>query len=187
MNLSKWACSALLVALLAIGSAPASAANPAFAQFESHGSLLEGETSVEEIGGVDVSTGHIEVFEFRQRVSFDERRPGQHRPSRSPQGIFEFKTRIGAESVGLIQAWRQRGEVSGTIKFFKTDPGNGSTYLATTIEIEQGFVATVEIEHPDTLDSTNATIPPTTTVKIVPHVVTTTDVVSGTSFSFTNN
>ena len=66
MNLSKWACSAPLVALLAIGSAPASAANPAFAQFESNGSVLEGETSVEEIGGVDVSTGHIEVFEFRQ-------------------------------------------------------------------------------------------------------------------------
>jgi type VI secretion system Hcp family effector len=142
----------LLFLLLGFFVVPAHAAFNSYAQLTLNGSSLDGDTTIHSIGGIDVSSGHIECYAVNHEIYAGSSGRATHTP-------FKIIKRVDKASPNLYQALAQNQVVAGTIKHFRTNAEDGSTELYFTIELVGARVSAIRHWSPNTLDPVGAAYP----------------------------
>jgi type VI secretion system Hcp family effector len=154
-----------------------------FAALTVNGTPLSGDVAMASIGGVDVSSDHIEVHEvqFGSRIAIDP----QGRRSTGARRVLPLRLakRIDGTTPELYQALTMNATIAGEVKIFDTDPDDGSTRLRFTLTLAKSRVTAIESRVPDVYDAEQGNRPPMEVVEIVPHTITYTDVVNGREFT----
>lgn len=163
--------------LLMVLAAPAHAVPLAFAELEINGQALDGYVSQTEVGGVDVSSNHIEVDEFGQTVAQKQTKKKLATGKVGPSTIV-LRKRQDQTSPLFIDAVVRNQVLSGTIKFFTADDG-GALQLESTIDLADARVVSVEQILPS-----SPGLPLSEVVTLVPASQTWTNVLEGTSTSY---
>lgn len=163
--------SLLLSAVLVFGSiAPATAALNAYAELTLNGTALSGDTTMASIGGVDVSTGHIECFGVHHEMF-----KAANHSAQTTHAPFKLIKRVDKASPLLYQALAQNQNVAGTIKYFRTSPEDGSTQLYFTITFSQARVNAIRHWSPNNLDAATSQYPQMEEVSISYNTITFTE------------
>lgn len=173
-TMKKWmACAVLVTGITAIG--PAHAALNAFAELTANGTPLDGLVTMNTIGGVDVSSNHIEIFSMEQASMVDVQKKAQQ----VAVGPFVLSKRVDNTSPLLLKALTNGDNIEGTIKLFDNDPNTGETRLFFTIQILHARVTSVRQRLPDTFVPEEAVKPVMEEIEIVAGSVVWTDEISG--------
>ena len=156
---------------------------PAFAQLTWNGTAFSGDTSVVSIGGVDVSTDHVELF----AVSWGTQVGSQI--SRGQQqlhvGPVVLTKPLDGTTPLFNQAMVQNAVIAGEIKIFDTSPDDGTTRHRFSLTIGGGRVIGIESLKPDPLEPASRAGGPVDMIEIVPHTITYTDHIDSTEFTMT--
>ncbi len=163
--------------LLMVLAAPAHAVPLAFAELEINGQALDGHVSQTEVGGVDVSSNHIEVDEFAQTVAQKQSKKGIATGKVGLSRIV-IRKRQDQTSPLFIDAVVRNQVLSGTIKFFTADDA-GAPQLESTVGLADARVVSVEQVLPSSPGH-----PLSEVVTIVPSSQTWTNVLEGTSTTY---
>jgi len=98
-----------------------------YAQIDVDGTVLDGHTTMNEIGGVDVSAEHIELIWASMAGSVGGTETGTNRASgRLALEPFTIVKSIDGTSPQLLQAMIENKNITVTVKLFGTDPESGS-------------------------------------------------------------
>jgi type VI secretion system secreted protein Hcp len=127
---------------------------------KANGTDIEGESTIAERGGVDVSKS-IEVVQFEQ-TSATPRDPTSGRSAvgqRQHQPI-KFLKRMDKSSPLLMQALCQNQVVDAEFKFFRPNPEDGTTQHFYTVKAEGGRITSIRGFIENTLEQSNAHEPP---------------------------
>jgi type VI secretion system secreted protein Hcp len=147
----------------------------AYAELQINGESLTGDTTVQSMGGVDVSTNHIEVYQVKwgTRVGTE----GQSHRASSHRRILpiQLMKRVDQTTPQLYQALARNATISGSIKLFDTNPEDGATRHRFTLTIEGARILSIESCSPDAFDADTSNRPPYEIVEIVPHTIIYTD------------
>ena len=153
-----------------------------YAALEINGTALTGEVTLNEIAGLDVSDGNLELFAVEwgaQRVT--------GRDSRSAARVsFEpvvFETRLGRSTPALFQALSEGRLVSGDIRLFDVHQDTGETRHYFTLRLDRAAITSVQAASPDTLDKDTANRPATVIVELTPSTLTYRDEVYNTEYT----
>lgn len=149
----------LLAAMLMMFAASAHAALNAYAALTVNGTALDGDTTMTEIGGVDVSSDHIEIYQIDHSMLHAGK-------NRTESGPFVLMKRIDQTSPILLSALADGFRVDGDIKIFDTDLQSGQTRHRFTIRITQGRVVGIETKLPDAFDASESNRPPVEYIQI---------------------
>lgn len=153
-----------------------------YASLSVAGSELTGDVSVSQLGGVDVSSGHIELFEvhFGTRIGTE----GQAHRAASRRTILPVRLvkRLDQTTPRLYQALKQNVRVDGDVKMFDNDPDTGETRHRFTLRISQARITLVETWTPNPFDADQSNRPPHELVEMVPHTIAYVDEVHSVEF-----
>ena len=142
-----------------------------YAAFTLGGTALNGDVTMETIGGVDVSSDHIEGYELRfgTRVSTE----GQAHRASSHRRILPVRImkRIDQTTPLLYQGLKQNQRLDGDIKIFDNDPDSGETRHRFTVRLTQARVLSIESSVPDAFDADESNRPPYEVIELVPHTL----------------
>jgi len=117
-----------------------------YIRLELNGSVVDGDTTMNEIGGMDVSSEHLEGYAFYHEVS-SSMESGAHRASaHGIRGPVSFVKRIDQASPLIMQAWAQNQDVTAWITFFDNDPDSGETRQRYRYHLTQGRIIAVRTE-----------------------------------------
>ena len=147
----------------------------AYAAFTINGTAISGDTTVASAGGVDVSSGHIELYS----VEWGARIEGQARRAASSRQILPIRIhkRIDQSTPDFYRALAQNAALAGEIKIFDMNPEVATIRYRFRITISGARVISAESRSPGALEPANSNRPPYEVIEIVPHTVTYTDVV----------
>lgn len=166
--------------LLVIASFPASAALNAYAELTLDTTPLDGQTTMGSIGGVDVSTNHIEIYEYSQTAAIGEK------GKELILGPLILLKRQDNTSPVLIKGLIDGQVINGLIKFFGNDPDSGETRLESTVEIINGVITSIEQRLPDAFDPSQANRPTLDIITIKAGSIIWTHELSGSSSSWSS-
>ena len=153
---------------------------PSYARFTLNGVTLEGDTSIGVMGGVDVSSEHIEVFEVRWGTAVPP--TGSTRSRLDVQPVLITK-RVDQSTPRLYEAMGRSTVLEGDIKLFDTHPASGETRHRFTLTIGKARVQGIESCSPDSLNPDTASRPAREVVTITAASLTYRDEVSNTEYT----
>jgi type VI secretion system secreted protein Hcp len=156
-----------------------------FAALTFDGTTISGDVTHATIGGVDVSRGHIEVFDlsFGARVTTAPNTGASVRATgRRQLAPVRLTKPMDRTTPLLYQALSQNQTVDGDIRIFDTDPEDGSTRHRFTIRLARARVTAVESAVAD--PNVGVPVPgrPYDTVELVPHSITYVDEVASVEY-----
>lgn len=155
----------------------------AYAALTANGTALSGDTTMTSIGGVDVSSDHIELYQVKwgTRVGTE----GQSHRAASHRRILpiQIMKRVDGTTPEFYQALTQNATIAGEIKIFDTSPEDGTTRHRFTITIAGARVLSVESCSPDSHDGEVSSRAPYDLIELVPHTITYTDVVNSKEYT----
>ena len=153
-----------------------------YCAFTLNGTALDGDSTMNEIGGVDVSADHIEGYKltFGTRVGTE----GQSHRASSHRRILPVRInkRIDATTPLLYQGLKENQRLDGDIKIFDTDPDDGATRHRFTVRITQARILGIESQVPDAFDADESNRPPSEVLEVVPHTIAYIDEIHSTEF-----
>ncbi|MBY5164509.1 type VI secretion system tube protein Hcp [Salsipaludibacter albus] len=154
-----------------------------YARLEVGGTALTGDVSMGSIGGVDVSSDHVEVLELHAGAFVETAGAGGGRPRGRHELLpVRLRKRTDATTPALYRALARAERVDATFLLFDTDPVTGETRHRFTIRLEQARVSSMTTDQPDTLDPEVAHQPVTDGIELVTPVVAWVDEVHGVEF-----
>lgn len=154
----------------------------AYAQVTLNGTAIDGDVTSTEFGGVDVSSGHIEVVEFSFGMSTPlDQAAGMARTGRRVYSPLVLRKRIDRATPLLYQALVQNQVVTGGLKVFDTNPDDGTTQHRFTYAFGQARVSAIEDVSPSVFD--NVAVPALERVTLTLNDITITDEMTGTQFA----
>jgi type VI secretion system secreted protein Hcp len=137
---------------------PASAALNAYAALVFNGTSIDGETTMNQIGEVDVSNDHVEIHAVNHEAFMAIGSSGQT-TGRLNHAPLKFVKRIDKSSPLIQQAMSQNHVVQGAFKFFRNNPDTGVVEHFYTIELQQARISGVRSWSPNNLDAAASTFP----------------------------
>jgi type VI secretion system secreted protein Hcp len=155
----------------------------AYAQLSANGTALTGDTMLVEIGGVDVSSDHIEIYELifgsSRGISGKTGRARGHRQL-SP---IEMVKRTDQTTPLLYQALSENQRIDGDIKLFDADPETGEIRHRFTVSVTKARVSSLTTVSPDVYDAEASNRPIYDLLEIVAGTITYTDLVNSVEYS----
>ena len=136
------------------------AALNAYAALTAGGTALSGDVTMQEIGGIDVSTDHIEIYQVEHNI-----KPGKNKLISGPIVILK---RIDQTSPLLLQAMSEGQRIDGDIKIFDNDPDSGETRHRFTIRLTQAEVVGISSNLPDAFNAEDSNRPPYERIELQP-------------------
>ena len=146
----------------------------AYAFLTVDGVALEGDPTIDTIGGEDVSTA-IECPSAVYELYVGPRGA----VARTPVTI---RKRVDKSSPLLAKALAQNQRVDGEIRFYQSDADTGLTARSYTLTITIGKVSAIRSWLPDRSDAETTDLPMLEEVSVVYQSLTVTDAASGTSY-----
>lgn len=147
------------------------------------GSPLTGDVTMASIGGIDVSTDHVEVLELRVGVVVAGANPGDARQRARREFLPVQMTKpLDRTTPRLVEAASRGREVDASFLLFDNDPDSGETRHRFTIRLEQARITAVTTQSPDRLDPASANRPATDDVELVARSFAWVDEVHGVEF-----
>ena len=134
-----------LVASFLLWGGSAQAALNAYMRLTLNGTAVTGEVSVNQLGGVDVSSDHIECH----AVNLELIGGGTSRLQATPLKIVK---RIDQSTPLLARALSRNEVVQGTLRYFRLNTDTGETEEYFNIVIDAGRVSSVRHWTPNNLD-----------------------------------
>jgi type VI secretion system Hcp family effector len=142
---------------------------------------FDGDSSMSEIGGVDVSSNHVEVYEFNagSRVGTE----GQAHRASSHRRILpvRFEKRTDQTTPLFYQALKENKAFTGTFKFFDNDQ-TGETRHRFSVTVTNARILSVETKSPDAFDADESNRPIYDVIEIVPHTIAYEDLIESKMF-----
>lgn len=154
----------------------------AYAALTLNGTALDGDTSVNQIGGVDVSDGHIEVYEVRWGASVPTANTAG-RLGKAELAPVVFSKRIDQTTPLLYEGLFTNMLVDGRVKLFDNDPDSGEVQHRFTLAITKARIQAIDSRSPDTHDPGTTAHPAREMVTIVGGSVTWRDEVKGIEYA----
>ena len=155
----------------------------AYAQLSVNGTALTGDTMLIEIGGVDVSTDHIEIYELifgsSRGISGKTGRARGHRQL-SP---IEMVKRTDQTTPLLYQALSENQRIDGDIKLFDADPETGEIRHRFTITLAKARVSSLTTISPDVYDAEASNRPIYDLLELVAGSITYTDLINSVEYT----
>jgi|GEM_PF-1468390 len=151
----------------------------AYAAFTINGTAISGDTTMTSIGGVDVSSGHIELYS----VEWGARIEAQRSASSRKMLPIRIHKRIDQTTPDFYRALAKNATLAGDIKIFDTNPEDGTIRHRFRISISGARVISIESQCPDVLGTSNLKRPSCEVIEIIPHVITYTDVVHSNEYT----
>ncbi len=152
-----------------------------YCAFDLAGTALSGDVTMTTIGGVDVSTDHIEGYELHFGTRIDDGTT-QRASSRRRIEPVRLRKRTDATTPLLYQGLAQNQRLDGDIKIFDVNPGTGETRHRFTVRLTQSRIVGVNTASPDVLDPATTNRPITEWLELVPHTIAYIDEVNSTEF-----
>ena len=156
-----------------------------YARLTVNGEALQGDTTVQSIGGVDVSFDHIEVYELQWGSASPGAASGG-RTGRAELLPVLITKRVDHATPRLYQALVSNSQVEGDIKIFDTSADDGSTRHRFTLVLGRSRVQSISSNSPDSLDPQVSARPPREVVAIIPASLTYRDEIHGVEFVHEN-
>lgn len=154
-----------------------------FAAFIIEGNEIDGDVTMQTIGGVDVSSGHIEIYQldFGTTVAV-EVHTGLTAAHRQILPVT-LQKRMDKTTPIFYQALVQNHRVEGSIKIFDIDPdkGGGSRHRF-TIRLADARIVSIKSSVPNTAKGDTDALPPFENIEIVAHTIVYVDEIGGTEF-----
>jgi len=155
----------------------------AYAQLSSNGSALTGDTMLVEIGGIDVSSEHIEIYELifgsSRGISGKSGRARGHRQL-SP---IELVKRTDQTTPLLYQALSENQRIDGDIKLFDADPDSGEIRHRFTVTLAGARVSSLTTISPDVYDADASNRPIYDLLELAVNTITYTDMVNSVEYT----
>ena len=153
-----------------------------YAQLTADGAALDGDTSVSTMGGIDVSSDHIECFSVRWGSHLkDTSASGRARNPVVKLPVTLVKP-VDKTTPLLYQALATNQRVDGSVKIFQTDPQTGETLHRFTLQLDLARIVSLEGISPNTLGADTAVLPPTEQVQLLAQTLTYIDEVNGVEY-----
>ncbi|GAB5544723.1 MAG: type VI secretion system tube protein Hcp [Sandaracinaceae bacterium] len=149
----------------------------AYAALTWNGTALDGDSTMSEIGGVDVSSDHIEVYQLNWGTVIGHERQASLSAAHRTAEPLVFEQRLDGTVPQWHQALTENATIAGTFKIFDTNPEDGATRERFNITIEGGRVVSVQGESPDAFDADQSNKPCYVRVKVTYHTITYEDMV----------
>ena len=162
----------ILVLFLTMFAVTGHAALNGYAQLYVNGELLDGDVTIGQIGGLDVSSGYIEIYEINQNLL-----------GKAKSAPITIMKRIDQTTPTLASAVAEEKVVSGEVLLFDNDPDTGETRHRFTISLSGGFAVESSIVLPDAFDPQQSNRPPYEYLQIAPASYTLRDEVSGVEYT----
>lgn len=156
-----------------------------YARMTVDGSALTGDVSVPSIGGVDVSTDHVEVHSLHLGVVVVGDDGGPRRPGRREFLPVRMSKPTDGTTPLMVRAASEAQRVEARFLLFDNDPTSGETRHRFTVRIAQGRVSAVTTEQSDVLDPDTSHRPVTDHVELVARTIAWVDEVHGVEFEDT--
>lgn len=153
-----------------------------YCAFELGGTALSGDVTMTTIGGVDVSTDHIEGYELHFGTRVESEGTAHRASSRRRIEPVRLCKRTDATTPLLYQGVAQNQRLDGDIKIFDVNPGTGETRHRFTVRLTQSRIVGVNTASPDVLDPETTNRPVTEWLELIPHTIAYIDEVDGTEF-----
>ena len=146
-----------------------------YAELTVDGSLLDGDTSITEIGGIDVSSNHIECFSVSWGSRLSNRSSSGRRRSKVNKLPITILKPIDKSTPLLYRAIATNQIISCTVKIFGLDSDTGETRHVFTLKLEQARIYSLKSVSPNTLNADTASLPPTEQMELLAQTLTYTD------------
>ena len=147
------------VAFLGPWAPSAMAALNVYVEMTANGEAIDGDTLVASIGGVDVSSNHLECHAVNHEIFGGDTGRLSHAP-------FKLIRRVDKATPLLYSALDGSKRIDATIKYFNNDPDSGVTQHFFTVQLTQGKISSIRQWIPNNLDSAGATLPPLEEISI---------------------
>ena len=155
-----------------------------YAAFTIEGEELTGETTLASIGDVDVSSGHLEVYElnFGAERALREGNKSGRAIGRHQLMPLRLVKRSDRTTPLLYEALSRGRRIDGEIKLFDAHPDTGEIHQHFAVTLEQARLTAMTTTSPDVFDPEDSNRPMYDFLELVPHTITYADVVHGTEF-----
>jgi hypothetical protein len=165
----------LLATLLLTLAASSHAALNAYLQLTLEGETtpLTGDVTLSQIGGVDVTTGYIEIYETNLAIF-----------SKGTVEPLVFLKRLDQTTPTLARALVEGIGVSGSLLIFDNDPDSGETRLRFTVSFDEGDLEQSAIQQPDGFEPSVSNRPVLESIRIKPGSLKLTDEINMTEYVF---
>jgi type VI secretion system Hcp family effector len=164
--------SILMTALLMMFAVPVHAALNGYAQIFIDGQPLDGDTTMASIGGVDVSTGYIEIYQLDQTLM-----------AKAKSAPISIMKRVDQTTPKLAQVIAEGKTISGQILIFDNDPDTGETRHRFSIYLDNAEVVESTILIPDAFDASQRNKPVVEQVQINPGSYTLEDEINASTYT----
>lgn len=149
------------------------------------GDELTGETTLTSIGDVDLTSGHIEIYElnFGAERAVREGSKSARAIGRHQLMPLRLVKRSDRTTPLLYQALSQGRRIDGVIKLFDAQPQTGEIHQHFAVTLERARISAMTTTSPDVFDPEDSNRPVYDFLELVPHTVTYADLVHGTEFT----
>jgi type VI secretion system Hcp family effector len=151
----------------------------AYAELLVDGELLDGDTSVNEMGGIDVSSDHIECFSVSWGSRLNNRTPSRRRRNKVNKQPITILKPIDKTTPLLYQAIATNQRIDCTLKIFGINSDTGETVHAFTLKLDQATLISLKSLSPNTLNADTALLPLTDQLELLAQTLTYTDEING--------
>lgn len=149
-----------------------------YAELTINGEELDGDTSISEIAGIDVSSHHLECFSVRWASRLKSpSSAGRVRSTVKKQPVILLKP-LDKSTPLLHKALATNQRIDGTIKIFGFDTQSGETHHFFSLKLDQARIVSLESISANTLSTDTATLPPTEQVELIAQTLTYIDVIN---------
>jgi type VI secretion system Hcp family effector len=155
-----------------------------YAELTINGTELTGETTLATIGDVDVSSGHIEIYELNfgaERALREGSRSGRS-IGRHQLMPLRLVKRTDRSTPLLYEALSRGRRIDGEIKLFDAHPETGEIHQHFAITLAQARLTAMTTTSPDVFDPEDSNRPVYDFLELLPNTITYTDVLHGIEF-----
>lgn len=128
-----------------------------YLQLAIEGSAVTGDVTLHTLGGLDVSSNHIEAYALYHETALSA--DSTQRDVKLNHGPISFTKRADRATPLLLQAMAEQRRVDGAIKFFGHNPDSGETILSHVFEITAGHILGVRTEMLNSISPEGSTMP----------------------------
>lgn len=156
-----------------------------YCAFQLAGTALSGDVTMTTIGGVDVSTDHIEGYELHFGTRIESEGLAHRASSRRRIEPVRICKRTDRTTPLLFQGLKENQRVDGDIKIFDTNSNTGETRHRFTVRLTQCRILALTTNSPDVLDPESTNRPVSEWLELMPRTIAYIDEVNGTEFEDT--